>query len=179
MDTYKIINAGFGGQGIMFSGRLVAHAAMLIGKNVSWLPSYGPEVRGGTANCHTIVSETPIGSPVIVKPNVLVVMNNPSMDKFEGLVEPGGILIKDSSIVNKEANRDDIKVFSIPATQIMIDMGQPRLANMVLVGKLIKETGIVSLDIIIETLKKIVSKDKKKYMSYNIEAIKAGYNYKP
>ncbi len=150
---------------------------MLMGKNVSWLPSYGPEVRGGTANCHTVVSEETIGSPVIVKPNIVIAMNNPSMEKFEDILETDGLLIVDSSIIDKEPKNNNINIIKIPATQIMIDMGQPRLANMVLIGKLIKETSIVSMDMIIETLKNIVSKDKEKYISYNIEAIKAGYNY--
>ena len=177
MNTYKIIIAGIGEQGVMFSGKLIAHTAMLMGKNVSWLPSYGPEVRGGTANCHTVVSEETIGSPVIVKPNIVIAMNNPSMEKFEDILETDGLLIVDSSIIDKEPKNNNINIIKIPATQIMIDMGQPRLANMVLIGKLIKETSIVSMDMIIETLKNIVSKDKEKYISYNIEAIKAGYNY--
>lgn len=121
--TYETIFAGFGGQGILFSGKVIAYAGMIENKNVSHLPSYGPEMRGGTANCHVIVSDDPVASPIIINPSSLVVMNGPSFDKFEDAVVPGGKIFIDSTLISRESKRDDVEVFRIPATQTAMDMG--------------------------------------------------------
>ncbi|MBZ4644761.1 MAG: 2-oxoglutarate ferredoxin oxidoreductase subunit gamma [Petroclostridium sp.] len=176
-NSQEIILAGFGGQGIMFAGKLIASAGMLAGKEVSWLPSYGPEMRGGTANCHVIVSDQQVGSPIINNPTTLIVMNRPSLDKFENTVTSGGIIIIDSSLVNRSIARTDVKGIEVPATQMAVDMGEGKLANMVLVGKFIKETGIISMDILKEALKKVVSARKQELLDINIKALELGYNY--
>jgi 2-oxoglutarate ferredoxin oxidoreductase subunit gamma len=116
MTKQEIIIAGFGGQGILSAGRLLAYAGMLENKNVSWLPSYGPEMRGGTANCHVIISDEPIGSPILNSATTLIVMNGPSLEKFENLVVEGGIILTDSSLVEPGPKRKDVDVFEIPAT---------------------------------------------------------------
>ncbi len=146
MAEYEIILAGFGGQGILSAGRLLAYAGMLEGKQVSWLPSYGPEMRGGTANCHVIISDAPVGSPVLSKANVLIIMNGPSLDKFEGLIENGGIIITDSSLVArspKVAEGMNVRVFEVPATQMASDMGNTTYANIILLGRLTGATGLI------------------------------------
>ena len=175
-ESCEIIIAGFGGQGIMFAGRLLAYAGMLLGKEVSWLPSYGPEMRGGTANCSTIISEHPIGSPVVVNPNVLIALNKPSLEKFQGNVIPHGLLIIDSSLIDKISVRDDIKSIKVPSTQMASDMGEGKLANMIIVGKLIKETGILPINVIKEALKNIVSAKRQNLIDINIKALEIGYN---
>ncbi|NLY43635.1 MAG: 2-oxoacid:ferredoxin oxidoreductase subunit gamma [Clostridiaceae bacterium] len=174
--THEIVMAGFGGQGIMFAGKLVSYAGMLAGKEISWLPSYGPEMRGGTANCHVIVSDEQIGSPIITNPTALIAMNRPSLDKFEDTVVPGGLILTDSSLINRSVKRKDVVAIEIPATQHAIDLGEGKLANMVLVGRLIRETGIVSLDILKEALKKIVPARKQELLEMNIKMIELGYN---
>ncbi|MDK2798680.1 MAG: 2-oxoglutarate ferredoxin oxidoreductase subunit gamma [Clostridiales bacterium] len=176
-STQEIIMAGFGGQGVMFAGKLIAYAGMLSGKEVSWLPSYGPEMRGGTANCHAIVSDEPIGSPIIINPTILIAMNRPSLDKFEDTVVSGGIIVVDSSLIDRQTTRKDIKSIEIPATQMAADMGAGKLANMILLGKLIKETGFLSMDIIKEALKKVVPSKKQHLLDINMKALELGYNY--
>ena len=143
---YDILLAGFGGQGILFAGKLLAYCALIDGKELSWLPSYGPEMRGGTCNCHVIVSDEPVASPIIVEPTALVAMNAPSFDKFENALVPGGKAFIDSTLISRDAKRDDIDVYKIPATQMANEMGVPKLANMIIVGKLIKETEINVFD---------------------------------
>ena len=138
--TNEIIFAGFGGQGILFAGKVIAYAGMIKEKNVSHLPSYGPEMRGGTANCHVIVSDEPVASPVIIEPTSLVVMNGPSLDKFENSVLPNGKIFIDSTLVTNDVKRNDVDVYKIPATFLANDMGLPKLANIIMVGKLVKET---------------------------------------
>jgi 2-oxoglutarate ferredoxin oxidoreductase subunit gamma len=176
-STQEIIMAGFGGQGVMFAGKLIAYTGMLSGKEVSWLPSYGPEMRGGTANCHAIVSDEPIGSPIIINPTILIAMNRPSLDKFEDTVVSGGIIVVDSSLIDRQTTRKDIKSIEIPATQMAADMGAGKLANMILLGKLIKETGFLSMDIIKEALKKVVPSKKQHLLDINMKALELGYNY--
>ncbi|MFY9568819.1 MAG: 2-oxoacid:acceptor oxidoreductase family protein, partial [Acetivibrionales bacterium] len=160
MAQTDMIFSGFGGQGIQSAGRLIAYAGMLEDKHVSFLPSYGPEMRGGTSNCHVIVSDEPVGSPILNSATVVMAMNRPSMDKFESYLEPGGILLIDSSLINREPVRKDIKVFAIPATQIASDMGNLAFANIVMLGKLIKETGVVSTENFERALKKVLPERK-------------------
>ena len=144
--THEIITAGFGGQGILSAGMLLAHAAMLDGKHVSWLPSYGPEMRGGTANSSVVISDKPVDCPVLSSANVLIVMNKPSLDKFESWVVNGGLVIIDSSIVNRDITRTDITSFLIPATKIASEMGNTAFANIILLGKLVKERNVVTIE---------------------------------
>ena len=137
--TTNILFAGFGGQGILFAGKFVAYKGLLEGKHISWLPSYGPEMRGGTANCSVIVSEDPIGSPIVSKPDVLVAMNLPSLDKYENEVVPGGKIFVDSTLIERKVNRTDVDVYYIPATGLASEKGINTLANMIITGKLLKE----------------------------------------
>ncbi len=174
---HEILFAGFGGQGILFSGKVAAYAGLVDNLEVSWLPSYGPEMRGGTANCHVIISDKPVGSPVITTPTNLVAMNLPSFDKFEKTVAPGGIIIIDSSLIHKTSDRSDISFYSIPATQMANDMDIPRLANMIILGKLIKVTGMATLDTIRKAVEKSVPPTKTELIDTNMKAIEAGYHY--
>ena len=175
--THELIFAGFGGQGILFSGKVLAYSAMHADKDVSWLPSYGPEMRGGTANCHVIVSDAPVSSPFVTVPTIVAAMNKPSFEKFEASVKPGGVVIKDSTLIEADNKRDDIKYFDIPATQIAMDMNASKLANMVIVGKIVKETGILDIDTVIDGLTKMIPAKKADLLELNKKAIMAGYNY--
>ncbi|MBE7051560.1 MAG: 2-oxoacid:ferredoxin oxidoreductase subunit gamma [Ruminococcaceae bacterium] len=175
--TYETIFAGFGGQGILFAGKVIAYAGMLEGKNVSHLPSYGPEMRGGTANCSVIVSDEDVASPIITEPTALVVMNAPSLDKFENAVVPGGKIFIDSALISRKCERDDADVFTIPATQMANDMGFPKLANMIMVGKLIKETEMFTWEQLEGAVTKLVPAAKAAMLESNLKALQAGYNY--
>lgn len=163
MRAQEIIIAGFGGQGIQSAGMLIAYAGMLENKNVSWLPSYGPEMRGGTSNCHVIVSDEPVGSPILNNATALIVMNGPSLEKFESSVVPGGIIITDSSLVNKSSARTDVELFEIPATKMASDMGNQTYANIIVLGKLLARTGVVSKESFEQALKKVLP-EKRHYM---------------
>ena len=138
MAQLDILLAGFGGQGILFAGKIMASCALIDGREVSWLPSYGPEMRGGTANCSVCLSETPIGSPLVLKPNLLIVMNNPSYDKFIDAVVPGGKVVINSSLIDRKTDRTDIEAFYIPATDLANQNELQSLANMICLGKLLK-----------------------------------------
>ncbi|HZK27087.1 MAG TPA: 2-oxoacid:acceptor oxidoreductase family protein [Thermoclostridium sp.] len=175
--VHEIVLAGFGGQGILSAGRLIAQAGMLDGKQVSWLPSYGPEMRGGTANCSVVVSDTPVDSPVLNSCNELIVMNKPSLDKFEDMVEEGGIIVIDSSIVDRDVKRDDVKSFLIPAINIASDMGNVAFANIILLGKLIKERQTVSVENFEKALYVILSESKHYLIPQEMEALKIGMDY--
>ena len=143
--THEIIMAGFGGQGVMAMGKILVEAAMEEGKNVSWLPSYGPEMRGGTANCSVIVSDEPIGAPIVTEATAAIVMNRPSLDKFENDVIPGGALFINSSLIDKKASRDDIKVYYVPANDIANELGTDKVANIVMLGAYLQVSGAASL----------------------------------
>lgn len=175
--THKTLLAGFGGQGILFAGKVLAYSGVVENKQVSWLPSYGPEMRGGTANCHVIVSDKQVGSPIIIKPTGIIVMNKPSMEKFEGQVVPGGIIVMDSSLINIKSDRDDIQQFALPATQMATDIHMPKLANMIMLGKYIKATNFCSLDVIKKGLEKSIPPTKKDLFDANWKAIETGYHF--
>jgi len=175
--TNQVIIAGFGGQGVLFTGKFLAYAGLLGGKELSWLPSYGPEMRGGTANCSVILSDEPVGSPIITKPDILVAMNLPSLDKFEADVKAGGAIAVDSSLIDREVKRTDVKAFYIPATKIASDEGLDGLANMIMLGKVIKETEVIPYSVVEATMKKVVSERKKNLFDANLKAIGIGYNY--
>ena len=175
--THETIFAGFGGQGILFSGKVVAYAGMNEGLNVSHLPSYGPEMRGGTANCSVIVSSEDIASPIITEPTSLVVMNGPSLDKFEDAVIKGGKVFVDSTLILRKVKRDDVETFYIPATKMATDMGIAKLANMIMVGKLIKETNMFTWDQLKDAITKLVPASKQSMLETNLKALETGYNY--
>ena len=177
MSTHQILIAGFGGQGVLFAGKLLAYKGMFEDRQVSWLPSYGPEMRGGTANCSIILSDIPVGSPIISNPTALVAMNLPSLDKYEDSVVAGGKLFVDSSLIERKANRTDIEAFYIPATKMAAEAGVPTLANMIMLGKLIKETGAVSFSDMDGVFAKIVSAKRQDLIAANIKALELGYNY--
>ena len=177
MKTANILLAGFGGQGILFAGKFLAYSGLYEEKEISWLPSYGPEMRGGTSNCSVIISDSPVRSPIVNNPDVLLVMNMPSLDKFENAVVPGGKIFVDSTLIERKVQRDDVEVFYVPATKMAADAGVPTLANMILVGKIIKETAIVSFDNMDGVLKKVVSARKPELLELNKKALDAGYNF--
>ena len=175
--THQILIAGFGGQGVLFAGKFLAYKGMVEDKNISWLPSYGPEMRGGTANCSVVLSDMPVGSPIITAPDVLVAMNLPSLQKFVDTVVPGGKIFVDSTLIETQVERTDVEVFYIPATQMAKDAGFATLANMILMGKVIKETGAVRFDNNLETLKSFIPAKKEKLIDINCQALQAGYDF--
>ena len=172
---HEIVMSGFGGQGVLLMGQILTYAGMLENKNVSWIPSYGPEMRGGTANCSVIITDGPTGSPMVDQPSAAVVLNLPSLDKFEPTVQPGGVLIVNSSLIDKPVKRTDIKVFRVPVNDIATELGNVKMANMVALGALIGATGAVEMDILFEAFaKKFASKPK--VIEANKVAIKKGYD---
>ncbi len=175
--TTQVLIAGFGGQGILFSGKFLAYEGLLQEKEVSWLPSYGPEMRGGTANCSIIISDTKIGSPIVDNPDVLIAMNVPSFDKYINEVKKGGMVVVDSSLIDKKSERDDIEAYYIPATKMASDEGLPGLANMIILGQFIKRTGIMDIENIDRAMKKVVSAKKQELFELNMKAVKLGYDY--
>ena len=177
MADYQIVIAGFGGQGLLFSGKVLAYAALTEGRELSWLPSYGPEMRGGTANCNVIISDSPVGSPIVQNPNVLMVMNTPSLDKYESTVRPGGKVFVDSSLITRKLTRTDVEAYYIPATKLAADMGMPTLANMLLLGAIIKATGCVSDEAVLAGLNKVIPPKKANLLDANLKAIQAGKDF--
>lgn len=174
MADHNILFAGFGGQGILFSGKLIAYAGLIDGKQVSWLPSYGPEMRGGAANCSVCISDREIGSPLVVNPNVFVAMNVPSFDKFIDAVEPGGMAFVDSYLIDKKTDRDDIQVFYVPATKLAEDNGLKGLANVILVGKMFKELGFCTSEALDAAILKCVPPKKAAMIETNRRALEIG-----
>ena len=175
--NYEILIAGFGGQGLLFSGKVPAYAGLLEGRELSWLPSYGPEMRGGTANCNVILSDTPVGSPIVENPNVLMVMNGPSLDKYESAVTPGGMIFVDSSLISRKVARDDVTVFYVPSTQMANEKGLSGLANMILLGALVYKTGCVKEETLAEALKKVIPARKAQLFDANMSALALGKEY--
>lgn len=174
MSTRQFLFSGFGGQGILFAGKFLAYKGLTEDKQVSWLPSYGPEMRGGTASCGVIISDEPVGSPIVSKPDVLVAMNLPSLDKFEDAVVPGGIIFLDSTLIEREVRRKDVKVFAVPATELAGRNGFPTLANMILIGKILKELGEFRADSVDAALKKVISAKHADMLEINYKAMKLG-----
>ena len=175
--TTQILIAGFGGQGVLFAGKFLAYKGMVEDKNISWLPSYGPEMRGGTANCSVVISDMPVGSPIITNPDVLVAMNLPSLQKFVNDVVPGGKIFVDSTLIDAKVERTDVEVFYIPATQMAKDAGFSTLANMILVGKLLKECDAVPYAGNKETLESFIPAKKANLIEVNLQALQAGYDF--
>ncbi len=174
MATTQYLFAGFGGQGILFSGKFLAYKGLTEDKQVSWLPSYGPEMRGGTASCSVIISDTPVGSPIVSKPDVLVAMNLPSLDKYENDVKAGGVIFADSSLIERKVNRTDVTVYYIPATKLASDNAMPTLANMIIVGKILKEMGGYDEASVNAALSKVISAKRADMLSVNLKAMQIG-----
>ncbi len=170
----EIIISGFGGQGVLFAGQLLAYAAMDSGKEVTWIPSYGPEMRGGTANCTVIISDEEIGSPTVRKPKAALVLNLPSLDKYESLVVPGGVLIANSSLINRNVERDDLDSLLIPAQEIAEEIGNRRLINMVMLGALIERLPVLTLEQIAQALNDHLPERHRKLLDLNYQAIHRG-----
>ncbi len=175
--TNEILIAGFGGQGVLFAGKCLAYEGLEENKQVSWLPSYGPEMRGGTASCGVIISDEPVGSPIVSKPTILIAMNLPSLDKYESATIAGGKIFVDSALISREVIRKDVDAYYIPATRLANELGTPTLANMIILGKMIKETGIVTLESATEAMKHVVSAKHASLLEANIKALQTGYNY--
>ncbi len=174
----RVIFAGFGGQGVMSMGMLLTYAGMLENKQVSWLPSYGPEMRGGTANCNVIVSDHPIGSPILTtNATSAVVMNKPSLDKFENDVESGGKLLINSSLIQEKSSRDDVDVYYIPVNDMALELGNNKVANMIMLGCFLAINGTVEVESVLEAFKKVFGPSKEHLVPLNREAIQKGMDY--
>ncbi len=169
----ELIIAGFGGQGVLLIGKMLAYAGMADGKEVSWLPSYGPEMRGGTCNCTVVIGDRPVVSPVVQHPRALLAMNLPSLDKFEPLVKPGGLILLNTSLVNREPARGDVRVVRVPANEIALELGNPRGANMVALGAYLGATHAVSLEAV-ENLVRETFAGKPKVIEVNLAALRRG-----
>jgi len=175
MATEKIILAGFGGQGVMSAGQLLTYAGMIENKQVSWLPSYGPEMRGGTANCGVMVSDTPIGSPIITNDATsAIIMNLPSLDKFEKDLVENGILIINSSLIEQKSSRSDLRAYYVPANDIANEIGNSRVANMVMLGAYLELTKVVGVESVLEAFKKVYGPTKEHLVPLNKEALERG-----
>jgi 2-oxoglutarate ferredoxin oxidoreductase subunit gamma len=172
--TQQIIIAGFGGQGVMSLGQMLCYSGMQEGQEVSWLPSYGPEMRGGTANCQVIISDQEVASPIVSKADTVIAMNLPSLDKFESRIKPNGMLFINSSLINKKSERDDINVYYIPANDIAVELGNSRVAGMVMLGAYLKASGVVGPESVIESLKKVLGEKKANLIPVNKEALERG-----
>jgi len=172
--TKQYIFAGFGGQGMLLIGKFVAMACMLEGKHVSWLPSYGPEMRGGTANCSVTVSDEPVASPMVEKADAIIAMNRPSLDKFEDHVKPGGVLVINSSIIDRKAVRDDIKVVYCDANRIAEEVKNPKGANVAILGALMEATEVADTDKMIEAIRLELGERKARFLEGNKAALFAG-----
>ncbi|MCK5832454.1 2-oxoacid:acceptor oxidoreductase family protein [bacterium] len=170
----KIKIAGFGGQGVLLLGQTLAEAGMRQGWHVSWIPSYGPEMRGGTANCQVTISENPIGAPVVDFPTILVALNKPSLDKFEPMVQPGGVIFYNTSMIDRKPTRTDVDSIGLPFSDIADELGNLRFANMVVIGSILAKTKIIKMDIVKDALKEVIH--NKKFIDQNIVALQRGYD---
>ena len=177
MKTTQILIAGFGGQGVLFAGKFLAYKGLMEDLQVSWLPSYGPEMRGGTANCSVVLSDTPVGSPIITTPDVLVAMNLPSLQKFVDAVVPGGQIYVDSSLIDAKIERTDVEVFYIPATAMANENGIATLANMILVGHLLENNQQLNFAGAQETVEHLVPPKKAALIELNMKALNLGKEY--
>ena len=177
MKTTQILIAGFGGQGILFAGKFLAYKGLLEDLQVSWLPSYGPEMRGGTANCNVILSEEPVGSPIVTSPDVLIAMNLPSLQKYVDAVVPGGQIYVDSTLIAEKVERTDVEVYYIPATAMANEAGVPTLANMVMMGHVLRHSPQLTFEGTEVTVQKLVPPKKAELVGLNMKALEAGRDY--
>jgi 2-oxoglutarate ferredoxin oxidoreductase subunit gamma len=180
VHTADLVIAGFGGQGVLFAGQLLAHAALDAGLQTTWMPSYGPEMRGGTANCTVIVADGPIGSPVVGRPQAVIALNLPSLDRYEPLVAPGGLLIVNASLVDRAVVRTDLDVLAIPADDVAAELGHPKLTNVVLLGALLarhpglRELPVLDLERVGATLEHVLPERHRRLLGANREALARG-----
>ena len=177
MKTTQILIAGFGGQGVLFAGKFLAYKGLMEDLQVSWLPSYGPEMRGGTANCNVILSDTPVGSPIITNPDVLIAMNLPSLQKYVDTVAPGGQIYLDSALIGEKVQRTDVEVFYIPATQMAREANIPTLANMIIIGHLLQNNSELSFVGTEAVVSKLVPPSKSALVELNMNALNLGRDY--
>jgi len=175
--TREYLFAGFGGQGILFSGKVLANKGLIEEKEVSWLPSYGPEMRGGTANCSVILGDEPIGAPIVLEPDVLIAMNLPSLDRYENAVKPGGRIYLDSGLIERRVKRSDVSVCYIPATQMATQNNLPGLANMIIVGKVLQDVGEFNADSINNALGACISARHADMLANNLKALEIGRDF--
>lgn len=173
----SIIIAGFGGQGVLFAGQLLAYASMDIGRHVTWIPSYGPEMRGGTANCTVIISDKPIGAPIVSHPDVAIVLNQPSFDKYEPLVKPGGLLVVNSSIVTTRTSRTDLEAVYIPANRIAEEHGTARMLNMAALGALLASRPILPIESVEQALVIHLLAGRTQLIEDNLQVLRRGFRY--
>ena len=178
MATTQFLFSGFGGQGILFAGKFIAYKGLTEDKQVSWLPSYGPEMRGGTANCNVILSDTPVGSPIITEPDVLIAMNLPSLEKYKNTVAPGGQIYLDSSLIDARVDREDVQVFYIPATAMAKENDIASLANMIIIGSLLENNPELSFEGTEAVVSKLVPPTKAALVELNMKALNMGKEYK-
>lgn len=177
MEETSIIVSGFGGQGTLFAGQVLAYAALDNGFEVTWIPSYGPEMRGGTAHCTVIISKEPIGSPLVRKPDIVLAMNLPSVDKYETLIKDGGVMVANSSLFNREITREGIDALLIPANKIAEELGMVRLTNMIMVGAMLAFRPILPLDKVKEALGNHIPERHHKTLPMNYDAMDKGYQF--
>ena len=175
--TITMIFAGSGGQGIQFSGKQMAKTGMYMDKNVTFLPSYGPEMRGGAANCSVIISDEEVGSPLVTAPDILVAMNLPSFDKFESTVKPGGLLVSDSALIHKKTERTDIDTCYIPASAIASDHHIEGMANVIILGQILRRTGLFDYDTFLADMLRGIPESKAALIEKNKTALELGYNF--
>lgn len=174
MYTHEILIAGFGGQGVLTAGQLLAYAGNFEGKKVSWVPAYGPEQRGGTANCSVVISDHEVASPLVTEPTACMVMNQPSLERFERTVQPGGVLVVNTSLCTSQATRTDIRVIPVAASEMAAEMGNVRFANMVALGALLGERPMVETESILKALTKVMGEDKARFIPANRTALQKG-----
>lgn len=177
MSTKQFLFSGFGGQGILFAGKFLAYKGLIEDKQVSWLPSYGPEMRGGTASCSVIVSDEPVGSPIVSNPDMLIAMNLPSLDRYENAVVSGGVIFADSTLIERKVNRDDVTVYYIPATKLASENGTPTLANMIIIGKVLKVLGEFEENAVRAALGKVISAKHADMLEVNLKAMQLGADF--
>ncbi len=173
----EIVIAGFGGQGVMFAGQVLAYAAMDADKDVTWIPSYGPEMRGGTANCTVIISDQEIGSPLVRNPKAVIALNLPSLDKYEPVIVPDGVLVVNTSLISRDIERTDIDTVYLPANEIAESIGDKRLTNMVALGAMLARLPVLPVDAIERALKDHLPDRHKSLLSVNFEALRQGAEY--
>ena len=169
-----LIIAGFGGQGVLSMGKILAYSGVMQDFEVTWMPSYGPEMRGGTASCSVIISDSPVGSPIVSKPDVLIAMNLPSLDRYESAVAEGGTIFVDSTLVERKVKRTDVTAYYVPATRLANENGIPTLANMILMGNILKVMGEFKEESVLSALKKVISAKHADMLDVNLKALKTG-----
>jgi 2-oxoglutarate ferredoxin oxidoreductase subunit gamma len=172
--AHQILLAGFGGQGVLTAGQLLAYAGSFEKKQVSWVPSYGPEQRGGTANCSVVIDEEPVACTLVTEPTCCVVMNQPSLEKFEKTVQPGGVLVVNTSLCTSKPTRKDITVVELPASDMAVELGSVKFANMICLGALLGVRPMVDIEDVLKAMIKVMGKDKERFVPVNRQALKAG-----